>query len=266
MHLTTTASWEVAQMLMSATRELGLGREAWAASSVLRARTGPECPEDNLRELTWDSNPNCGIAKETHIRTKKPFMWKALMHSQVHSQNKGLSKYQRRASWLHVGSSPPRVKEAGMWQPEPEGKGLLHSQPQRAASSTKLWAGSQLLTTSSWDPGWLTSARRVTAWDQLPRGDTQHTIDGAVMVHPENWVSGTREVIKMHGSPGTGHSQSTWPPELLQPGKGTKHAPNRACALAEYPRTWTSLDLGSVRSTGPTWDSALAEHPGAWAV
>ena len=28
---------------------------------------------------------------------------------------------------------------------------------------------------SSWDPGWLTSARRVTAGDQLPRGDTRHT-------------------------------------------------------------------------------------------
>ena len=26
--------------------------------------TGPECPEDNLRELTGDSNPNCGIARE----------------------------------------------------------------------------------------------------------------------------------------------------------------------------------------------------------
>ena len=25
---------------------------------------GPECPEDNLRELTRDSKPNCGIAKE----------------------------------------------------------------------------------------------------------------------------------------------------------------------------------------------------------
>ena len=30
----------------------GLGREAWAAYSVLRVRTGTECPEDNLRELT----------------------------------------------------------------------------------------------------------------------------------------------------------------------------------------------------------------------
>ena len=44
------------------TSEQGLNREAWVA--LLRARTGPECPEDNLRELTRESNPNCGIARE----------------------------------------------------------------------------------------------------------------------------------------------------------------------------------------------------------
>ena len=48
--LTTTPSGEVAQTLASATSKWGLNREAWAA--VLRVRTRPECPEDNLRELT----------------------------------------------------------------------------------------------------------------------------------------------------------------------------------------------------------------------
>ena len=41
-----------------ASRELG--REARVA--LLRVRTGPECPEGNLRELTWASKPDCGIA------------------------------------------------------------------------------------------------------------------------------------------------------------------------------------------------------------
>ena len=50
MHLAATPSGEVAQMLASATSKRGLNREAWAA--LLRVRTGPECPEDNLRELT----------------------------------------------------------------------------------------------------------------------------------------------------------------------------------------------------------------------
>ena len=47
--------------LHPATSKWGLGREAQAA--LLRVRTGPECPEGNLRELTnWASKPDCGIA------------------------------------------------------------------------------------------------------------------------------------------------------------------------------------------------------------
>ena len=38
---------------------------------MLRVRTGPECPEDNLRELMWDSNPNCGIARERKKRERE---------------------------------------------------------------------------------------------------------------------------------------------------------------------------------------------------
>ena len=53
-------SREAVQMPVSATSKRGLGREARAA--LLRVRTGPECPEGNLRELTWASKPDCGIA------------------------------------------------------------------------------------------------------------------------------------------------------------------------------------------------------------
>ena len=66
MGLTSTTSGDgvVAQKLASATSEWGLGREAQAASSVLRVKTGPECPEDNPRELMRDKNPNHGISRE----------------------------------------------------------------------------------------------------------------------------------------------------------------------------------------------------------
>ena len=47
---TVTPSGEAAQMPSSATSKWGLGRETRAA--LLRVRTGPECPEGNLRELT----------------------------------------------------------------------------------------------------------------------------------------------------------------------------------------------------------------------
>ena len=53
-------SGEAAQTPASATSKWGLGREVQAA--LLRVRTGPECPEGNLKELTWDSKPDCGIS------------------------------------------------------------------------------------------------------------------------------------------------------------------------------------------------------------
>ena len=49
-------------MLASTTSKQRLNRGAQAA--LLRVRTRPECPEDNLRELTCDDNPNCGTARE----------------------------------------------------------------------------------------------------------------------------------------------------------------------------------------------------------
>ena len=52
-------SGEAAQMPAPTTSKRVLGREARAA--LLRVRTRPECPEGNLRELTWGSKPDCGI-------------------------------------------------------------------------------------------------------------------------------------------------------------------------------------------------------------
>ena len=53
-------SGEAAHMPAPATSKRGLGREARAA--LLRVRTGPECPEGHLRELTWVFKPDCEIA------------------------------------------------------------------------------------------------------------------------------------------------------------------------------------------------------------
>ena len=57
---TVTPSRETVQTPAFATSKRGLGREAQAA--LLRVRTKPECPEGNLRKLTWASKPDCGIA------------------------------------------------------------------------------------------------------------------------------------------------------------------------------------------------------------
>ena len=58
--MVTPLSREAAQTTAPATSKQGLGREARAA--LLRVRIWPECPEGNLRDLTWASKPDCGIA------------------------------------------------------------------------------------------------------------------------------------------------------------------------------------------------------------
>ena len=62
-----TPSREAAQTPVSTMSKQGLDREARAA--LLRVRTGPECPEGNLRELTWDSKPDCGITTKPKALT-----------------------------------------------------------------------------------------------------------------------------------------------------------------------------------------------------
>ena len=53
-------SGEAAQTPAPATSKQGLGREARAA--LLRVRIWPECPEGNLRDLTWASKLDWGTA------------------------------------------------------------------------------------------------------------------------------------------------------------------------------------------------------------
>ena len=127
------------------------------------------------------------------------------------------------------------------------------------ASSTKLWAGTQLLTKSSLDPGWLTSARRVAVRDQLPRGDVWHTWDGALTVHLGNWAVGTEEVIRCTTHLGRVCLPRTWSPELLGPGKGTKCRPNLICAFVEYLRRNISWNKELSNWTDPTLPSTDPE-------
>ena len=152
-------------------------------------------------------------------------------------ENKELSKYKRRINLLTTGPTPAWGREAGVQQSEPEDKG--QSWPQRPASSTKLWVGCQLLIPSSWSPGRLTFARRVTAWDQLSRGDAGHTWYSALMAHPGNWVAWTQEVIKMHSALETVCSFSIWLAELLGHEEDTKRMCNWFYAFVVYLKTWT---------------------------
>ena len=159
-------------MLASTTSKWGLNREAQAA--LLRVRTGPECPEDNLRELMWDSNPNCGIARERKKeRESFPAKSSNLRHCQATHRTKDWAN--TRGELASCRPPIPNQRQRGR-------RGAARVRRQGAisapepASSTKLWAASELLTKSSWVPGQLTSTRRVAARDQLPRGDTWHPL------------------------------------------------------------------------------------------
>ena len=142
-------------------QQAGLNREARAA--LLRVRMRPECPEGSLRELTEDSNSNCETARERG-KKRQNYLSKSpnLRHGGVHSQNKGLYEYQRRASWLRTSPSPEAGRQAAAWCKLRPRDSMLY----------------QLLPKISWDSGWLTSTGRVAARDQLPRRDPRHTGDG----------------------------------------------------------------------------------------
>ena len=152
-------------------------------------------------------------------------------------------------------------REACMRQPELAGKG--QSQPRRLASSTKLWAGSQLLTTSSWNLGWLTSARRDAVWDQLPR-DTRHTWDSVLATSQETERPGLGRWLRhtIH----LGQCAHQAPGRLSWEGHET-HSPPSLCPWgAPEKLNLSTVDPGSAQNTGPAWDSTPAEQPATWAV
>ena len=182
-----------------------------------------------------------------------------LRHGQACSENKGLSECQRRASPLQTGSSPAVGREAGGRQPQLE-RGKLGP---REASSTKLQAGTQSLTKTSWDSGQLTSAWKITSRDQFLE-ETHSTGDGRAGCYPGNPVAGIWEVRRCSPYLGRLRSPSTWSPELLGPGKGTKRRPNPSAPLWS-PREPEPEQLrpGKCTQPRPASDSSLAEKPRA---
>ena len=134
-----------------------------------------------------------------------------------------------------------------------------NSAPERA-SPTKLQIGFQFLTKDFQDSGWLTSARRVTARDQLPRRDTRHT--GPGMPGNRGWDRRGEKV------PYTRGECARQAPGCLSCSdqEGIKRRPNRACAFVEYPKTGTARDSGPAPCRA-TWSlsSVDGEDTHTWA-
>ena len=87
-----------------------------------------------------------------------------------------------------------------------------------------------------------------------------------LMVHLANWMSRTREMHNVHGPFGTVRLPRTWSSEWFRPGKGTKRPAHLGLCPCRTPENMSGLNLRSAKDAGATWDSALAEHAGAWAA
>ena len=193
---------------------------------------------------------------------KKTLPQKALRRSLTCSQNKVLSKYQKRASRLHIGPSPARGREAGLRKPEPEDKGycnlgprkaVLHQTASRLPVANHVFLGSGTVDICQ-EGGSLRPApqrRRAAHLRQCSHG---------ALGKPRGW---TMEVIETHGLPGAVQSPSTRSSELLRPGQGTKRTPPPHLSPCRVPRTRSGFDLGRAQNAGPTCDGVLAEHPEA---
>ena len=158
-----------------------------------------------------------------------------LSHCWAHSQNKGLSEYQRKASQQRTSSGPAHPppeaeRQAGEGQSQkargnldPRG-GILYQTASRLPVANQVFMGSLMLDihqegrsqrsapqrrhTAHLRRRSRCTYRKLSSWDR--GGDKTHRLLGSVL------------------------SPSTWSPELFGPGKGTKHRPNRVCALVEY--------------------------------
>ena len=180
-HGMAITSWEAAYMSKPTWSKWGLDVEVWAASSVLRERNGVECREDTLRELMWLSIDRRGKLW-TWQRNKGAFPWKGpntTLWLLACSQNKGpcTSEYGRGMIQLPfmAPESERQVCAAGGRR-----QGVAAISAPETASGGKLWVDCQSLPMFSWYPGWLRSSRSVTAWDQLPWGDTRRTCNCAL--------------------------------------------------------------------------------------
>ena len=130
---------------------------------------------------------------------------------------------------------PPHRRQRGRRaQPEPEDKELQQSWPHRPASSPKLWAGSQLLTTSSWDICQEGHSSRSTP----QRRRTAHL----------------RQCV--HRAPG----------HLRYSDLGSAQNAQPSLCPRRVPRNLSGKDLGGAWPAGSALGSTLAQHSGAWAV
>ena len=186
-----------------------------------------------------------------------------LRQCQAHSQNRGLSEYQRRVSRLQTRSSPAGGREAGERQQEPErGKlGPRDSIPYQTASRLPV-TNQVFLGPWTVDICWKCCSQRQAF-------QRRHTVELRQRSHctNKNGAAGTEEVIRLTvpGESALGKHLVTWAAWTWE---GYKTQAQQSLCLCGVPENLnlSSVDLRSARNPGPTLESSPAEQPGAWAV
>ena len=151
-------------------------------------------------------------------------------------QNEGLSGDRRRASGMQPGPRPAGGKEPGGQQPEPEGRGKLGPRDRVIHQTASRLPVASQVSVGSWA---VDIHQEGGSQRSAPQRRRTARLGGRSCCGPGIWAAGTGEVMSRTAHLGRLPSPSTWSPELLGPGKGTKRRPNWACASVEDPRTWT---------------------------
>ena len=208
------------------------GNGSWTGRHWLHAEGKDRTwmPWGQSEGATWDSSPNCGMAREREKgeRERERELSRQssnLRHSQTCSQNKELNKHQRSVSWLRTGPSPAGGREAGRWQPDLEGEGIhlsprdgiLHQTVSRLLVANQVFLGSWMVDIHQ-------EGRSQRSAPQ--KKNTGHAWEGALTAHLGNRGPGTQGVIR----------------RTVHLGECTRRAPGRL----------SCLDLGRAQHADPT--------------
>ena len=193
------------------------------------------------------------------------------------SQSKRLcpSKYQKRTSRLPFRAIPPWRQRGRCATARARSQGAAANLAPETTSSTKLWEGCQLIATSSWDPGQISSTRVLqpeisSSEETLNTGTvaSQHTLEnkwpglgksvghmahlGQCSYHSPRCPSGLDLGRAQSNSPsGPAPLQSSWDPEQLRPGECVKHRGHLGQCPGGAPWILSSVGPENTHHLGP---------------
>ena len=197
--------------------------------------------------MTWNSNPNCGIARERETKKKKKrererqrqrtIPWTALTWGTARPTHRTKDWANTRGELIGCGPDhlPPETSRRGLGgQPEPETGNFCP----RAVSSTKLQAGS--IANLEFLGFWMVDICRE-GCSQRSAQQKRHMahLRRRARCTPRKPMTGMRKKIRRTATWRWMRSQSIWSRELLRPGKGRIRRSNGVCVLVEYSRPWT---------------------------